>query len=299
MHITIAPASTHTGRATIRLLLADPSNPSIRGVYRNLAKVPDEFKSHPRFEAVQGDIEDVSSLHFGGSDAVLNIQPAIYEDKDTVAHAKTVSGNIKTAVQAAASVKRLVLVSSEGAQYDHGVGEILTNHAAEIVLQDAAPEVVFVRCAYFMENWAASIETIQEASFFFSTLTPLDFKLPHIATQDIGQACATELLSTGAPLKSNPYIFDLEGPQPYSALDVKRAFEEVVGKELEVRPVEKEGLLDFWSSVFPPEVAKRFTELNLSFLPGGILYENSKPTGETRYGKTELAEVLKQLLGRQ
>ncbi|KAK3360547.1 hypothetical protein B0T25DRAFT_131301 [Lasiosphaeria hispida] len=66
-----------------------------------------------------------------------------------------------------------------GAQYDHGVGEILTNHAAEIVLQDAAPEVVFIRCAYFMENWAAAIETIQEASFFFSTLTPLDFKLPH------------------------------------------------------------------------------------------------------------------------
>ncbi|KAK3360546.1 hypothetical protein B0T25DRAFT_535862 [Lasiosphaeria hispida] len=85
MHITVAPASTQTGQAAIRFLLADPSSPAVRGVYRNLTKVPDEFKLHPRFEAVQGDINDASSLHFEGSDAVLNIQPAIYEDRDTIA----------------------------------------------------------------------------------------------------------------------------------------------------------------------------------------------------------------------
>lgn len=53
-------------------------------------------------------------------------------------------------------------------------GEILTNHEAEVILKDAAPEVVFVRCAYFMENWAAAVETVKEGSFFFSTLTPLE-----------------------------------------------------------------------------------------------------------------------------
>lgn len=57
----------------------------------------------------------------------------------------------------------------------------MTNHAAEEVLKDAAPEVVFVRCGYFMENWAAALETIPEAGFFFTTLTPVDYKLPHVS----------------------------------------------------------------------------------------------------------------------
>jgi len=62
-------------------------------------------------------------------------------------------------------------------------GEILSNHEAETVLGDAAPEVVYVRCAYFMENWAMNVETIKEAGFFFTTLTPLDYALPMVRPQ--------------------------------------------------------------------------------------------------------------------
>lgn len=58
-------------------------------------------------------------------------------------------------------------------------GEILSNHEAEVALADAAPEVVFVRGAYFMENWAMCLETIP-AGFFFSTLTPMDYGLPMV-----------------------------------------------------------------------------------------------------------------------
>jgi hypothetical protein len=58
-------------------------------------------------------------------------------------------------------------------------GEILTNHEAEVILKDAVPEVVFVRCAYFMENWAMCLETLP-AGFFYTTLTPLDHPLPMV-----------------------------------------------------------------------------------------------------------------------
>lgn len=213
----------------------------------------------------------------------------------------------------------------------------MANHAGEQTLRDAAPEVVFVRCGYFMENWAAALETIPKAGFFFTTLTPLDYKLSHvssllsspllsfsspaqtqgiillhvckvsllsifvkqIASQDIGEAVATELLATGqgTPVQSSPYIFDLVGPRDYSSLDVHAAWEEATGKKLEMRPVEKAGLAEFYATVFPPGVAERMAELNLGILPGGVLAENSKPTGETKKGKTELVEVFKQLLG--
>ena len=66
-------------------------------------------------------------------------------------------------------------------------GEILSNHEAEKVLGDAAAEVVFVRCAFFMENWAMSVETIQKAGIFFTTLTPLDNELPMVSMRIASQ----------------------------------------------------------------------------------------------------------------
>ncbi|KAL1839881.1 hypothetical protein VTJ49DRAFT_1016 [Mycothermus thermophilus] len=295
MHITVVPASPKTGQATIRALLADPSGPAVRGYYRNLSKVPADFQSNPRFEAVRGDVEDAATLDFSGSDAVLNITPPLFDERDIVEHARLVSENVKAAVKKAASVKRLVYLSSAGAQYDHGTGEILTNHTAEVVLKDAAPEVVFVRCSYFMENWAMSLETLPQG-FFFTTLTPLDRVLPMVAIQDIASALTSELLATGSALPSHPYIYELYGPRDYTSNDVHKAFEEAMCKSIEMKPIPKEGLYDFYAAVFPPKVAQLYAEMNASYLEGGILEENPRPTGEVRRGRTELVEVFRGLV---
>ncbi|KAH6631350.1 hypothetical protein F5144DRAFT_215435 [Chaetomium tenue] len=295
MQITVVPASPRTGQAAIRTLLADASNPTIKGYYRDLAKVPAEFKANPRFEAVQGDVDDGATLDFSGSDAVFHITPPLYENTDVVEHARLVSENVKAAIKKA-SVKRLVLVSSMGAQYDHGTGEILSNHEAEVVLRDVAPEVVFVRCGFFMENWGMGLETLAEG-FLYTTLTPIDHPLPMIAVQDIGSTCAAELLATGTPLPANPHVFELHGPRPYTAADVHKLFEEATGKSIELRPVPKEGLDDFYAAVFPPLVAGYYAEMNRSYLPGGVLDVNPLPTeGVTRFGVTELREVVEKLV---
>lgn len=62
-------------------------------------------------------------------------------------------------------------------------GEIKTNHIAESILKDSAPEVVFVRCVYFMENWAMALETVKDSPqpYFFSVITPLDFPVPMVS----------------------------------------------------------------------------------------------------------------------
>jgi len=197
MHITVVPASPRTAQATIRHLLVDASAPTVRGVYRDLSRVPDEFKTSPRFEAVQGDIENAASLDFSGSDAIFMVQPPVYDERDSVEYTKTVSENVKAAIRKATSIKKLVHLSSVGAQYDHGTvsyargvhvevrtdmskGEILTNHTSEVVLRDAASEVVFVRASYFMENWASSIATVTKESFLYTSVTPVDFAWPHV-----------------------------------------------------------------------------------------------------------------------
>ena len=59
-------------------------------------------------------------------------------------------------------------------------GEILSNHEAEVVLRDAAPEVVFVRCGFFMENWGMGLQTLADG-FLYTTLTPIDHPLPMVS----------------------------------------------------------------------------------------------------------------------
>lgn len=297
MHITIVPASGQIARQTISILLADPSNPKVRGVYRNLDRVPAELRSHPRFTAVKGDIEDGSSLDVSGSDAVFTVQPPIYDGRDTIAHTKAVSENTKAAVKKSGTVKRFVYLSSVGAQYDHEVGEIVTNHTAEQVFKDTAPEVVYVRGSYFMENWGEAVKTIQEQDMFYSTLSPVDHPLPHVATKDLAAVAASELLKTGQPLPANPYVFEVRGTS-YTTGDVLRAWEEAAGKKLKVHIIPKEDLAGFYSGIFPPGTAERFAEMNESYLPGGILERNPEPTPEIRGAKTELVEVFREMLGR-
>jgi hypothetical protein len=200
MLIAVAPASPKTAQAAIRALLDTNQTAHVKGVYRDLSRVPAEFLAHPNFQAVKGDLDDATTLAFTGVDAVLAITPPRYDGSDLFQWAKIVSENTKLAVQKSGSVKRLVLLSSMGAEHSSGTvslqsfsdrmkltdtcqGEIMTNHIAETILQDAAPEVVIARCAYFMENWAPAVEAVKsEQPHFYSVITPLDFQVPMVCT---------------------------------------------------------------------------------------------------------------------
>ena len=131
LNIVIIPASTKVGAATIRALLSRSSTEiRVTGVYRNPSRAPEEFLSNPNFSARQGDVEDAESLDFKGADAVLSITPTWHDGRDLVEIAKQVSENVKRAIEkeegSGKGVKRVVVLSSFGAQYDHGtVGTII------------------------------------------------------------------------------------------------------------------------------------------------------------------------------
>ncbi|KAK4091620.1 hypothetical protein Purlil1_4050 [Purpureocillium lilacinum] len=296
MHVTIAPASTRTAAAVIRSLLAEaPDTVDIHALYRNLARVPKEFADKPNFHALQGDVSDPTTLDFTGSDAVLAITPPTFEGGDIVKQAEILSKNIKDAIEAAGSVKRLVLLSSVGAQLREGVGEIKTNNAAERVLATTnVPSITFVRCAYFMENWTMGMDTLKAPEpFFFSTITPLDWKVPMVAVADIGSTLAAELLKE-EPAPSKPHIYELHGPRRYTPLDVQAAFSKAVGKQVAVKPVEKSELHGFYSQVFPPEIVGEWVEMSTSFLEGGVMAADKVDYSNVNVvnGRTELDEAL-------
>ncbi len=120
MRITVLPASSATSREAIRVLLTTRPSHLVTGVYRNPTKVPREFAIHPKFKASQGDLRDAASLDLAGSDAVLTLTPPSYKT-DIAEFATLVATNVKAAIRNAGTVKRLVYLSSLGAQFSEGV----------------------------------------------------------------------------------------------------------------------------------------------------------------------------------
>ena len=119
-HITVLPASTVAGKATIRLLLASEETPVVRGIYRDPKRAPPEFTQHPRFEATQGDVGAEDDLDFTGSNAVFYIPPPTYDGRETAVFAAQAATNVRNAIQRA-GITRLVLHSALSAQHDHGI----------------------------------------------------------------------------------------------------------------------------------------------------------------------------------
>lgn len=317
MRVTIAAAGTRTGAATIQSLIETaPAGTEIFACYRNLAKVPEAFKAHPGFHAVQADVNDRASLDFAGSHAVLAMTPPVFENSDE--QARAVCTNIKDAVEKSGTVKRLILLSSKGAEFESGVvsrnirrlvicpaqltynqGEIHTNHVAEQTLKDTqVDELLFVRPCYFMDNWTEMTETLQgDEPFFMSPITPVDFKFPMIANKDIGTCLATGLTSSYTP-PQKPYIFELHGPEDYSPSDVQAAFAAALDRPVKIQAIEKADLAGFFGEFLPPNAVPGYVEMTESILPDGLFAKSAsaeiKP--DIVRGKTSLNEAMKHAL---
>lgn len=119
MRIAVVPASTKTGAATIKSLLNKPVQ--TKGFYRDLSKVPASFSAQANFTAVEGDVLTGGSIALIGSDTVLAIIPPVFDGRDLVEHAEKTSLNFKSAIERAGGIKRLVLLSSGGAEFSEGV----------------------------------------------------------------------------------------------------------------------------------------------------------------------------------
>lgn len=156
--------------------------------------------------------------------------------------------------------------------------------------------IIYVRCAYFMENWTTNLDTLRAPKpFFFSTITPSDHKIPMVAISDIGDTLATKLIENNY-LPSKPYIIELHGPNDYSPLDVQTAFSEALGRDVSMQLVQKDDLRHFYAQVFPSQILDYWVEMAISILPGGLLAPDkaSKPDSHIIYGSTDLRTAIKE-----
>jgi uncharacterized protein YbjT (DUF2867 family) len=145
-------------------------------------------------EPIVGDQEDPEFLTqaFKNADCVYAMIPPKLDAPDERQHYNKLGKAIVEAVKRS-GVKKLVFLSSLGAERDTGTGPILGLHDVEKSLDQLKDvDIVFLRAGFFFENTLMGIERIKNERVYSYAADP-DIPIPMVATRDIGNKAA-ELL---------------------------------------------------------------------------------------------------------
>ena len=203
--ITITGATGQTGSKIANLLLE--KGKKIRVIGRSEEKLA--WLKEKGAETAVGDQGDVSFLTkaFSGSDAVYVLIPPKMDAPSVRDHYKKL-GDVAVEAIRKSGVKKVVFLSSLGAELDAGSGPIIGLHDVEAKLANLKNvDVAILRPGYFMENTLMTASMIR-TQHINGNATPPDAPVSMIATRDIAQKAA-ELLAT--PSFSGQTIIDLFG----------------------------------------------------------------------------------------
>jgi uncharacterized protein YbjT (DUF2867 family) len=130
-------------------------------------------------------------------------------------------------VLTAASVRRVVFLSSANSRFSAGTGPVVGLQDMEERLSALdLPELVILRPTFFMENHLQAIPTIRRASFH-GTPFGAHIAFPMIAARDIAQV-ATDALTEQT--FDQPRIRELFGPRNYTMAEVTQSLGKAIGK---------------------------------------------------------------------
>lgn len=235
------------------------------------------------------DVYDSDKLRevFDTGERLFLLNPPADFAKDTVAEEKRTVASILNALKNS-GIKKVVAQSTYGAQKGDGIGDLGVLYEMEERLKEINLPIEIIRAAYYMSNWAMSLETAQNEGKVYAYYPP-DFELPMVSPQDIGKITAGLLIKDSEGVQTH-YV---EGPEHYSPADVAEAFSKALNKPVETVQIPKEQWLPSLKEVgFSDEAAHsmaKMTELTLEWA--------EKPESPIR-GETSLDEYIKNLVSK-
>lgn len=238
-----------------------------------------------------GSVEDAGFLKqvFAGADAVYAMTPPNFAATDMIAYYRNTALAYAEAVQNT-GVKRVVYLSSYGADLDKGTGIIVGSHQAEGILNKLENvSVTWLRPGYFYYNLYHFLDMIKTQGIIGTNFGG-DDKLVMVSPLDIA-AAASEELTTGNPQQNKVrYIASDER----TCSEVARLIGEAIGKpDLQWLTFPDEQVRHFMLETGrPPVIADLLVELGAAIHSGlqKSDYEKNKPA----LGKVKLPEFIKE-----
>jgi uncharacterized protein YbjT (DUF2867 family) len=185
-----------------------------------------EVRSVSRRAGINLDDAPALKRAFSGADSAFLLIPPEPAVADLRRRQNEVGQKLAQAAKEA-GIRRVVFLSSVGAQLDSGTGPIMGLHDMEERLNAMSfAELVHLRPCFFMENHLWGLPLMAQKGIYGSVLRP-DLPFPMIATRDIAEK-AVELL-TAEPFRQLR-VRELPGPRDYTIAEVTRILGAAIGK---------------------------------------------------------------------
>ena len=244
-----------------------------------------------RAKVALADVHDVPALRkvFQQGTRLFLLNPsADPTTTDTDAEERATVKSIVEALQGT-QLEKIVAESTYGAQPVQRAGDLGILYDMEKALEAQSIPFSVIRAAYYMSNWDPALKTAQDEGVIDS-MYPVDFKLPMVAPQDLGELAAR--LMTEPAEKTG--LFYAEGPEPYTPGDVAAAFSEALNKPVSVRVTPREKWVEgFQAMGFSPAAAQSYAAM--TELTRDHPYFDDAPVR----GRTTLRAYVQALAGRQ
>lgn len=276
MKIVVTTPTGNIGSVVVEKLLEAGEKPVL--VARDPAKVQAAVERGA--SVVQGDHGDGEVLKEAtkGAGALFVCVPGAFDIEDI----HEFYGRFARAVAWAATengIGHVVLVSSAGADMESGNGPVAGLHLAEQILREAAiPNLTLLRPGYFMENTLGQIPNILEAGKLFTTF-PAGTTFPMIATRDIGERAAAELLGGGT---GGLRVVELHGGPDTSYDEVATILTDVLERPIEHVTIPGEALIEALTGMGVSRVlAESLVELSEGITTGQVAHREERSVEST------------------
>ncbi|MGN7787126.1 NmrA family NAD(P)-binding protein [Niabella sp. 22666] len=219
-------------------------------------------------KAAIGSVSDSNFLAtaFSGTDAIFAMTPPNLGGSHIIENT-TNAGKAFAAAITASGVKKVVMLSSVGADVPGGTGPIEgLYHIEQIYSQLGDVSVTFLRAGYFYTNYYNDIPLIKNAGIIGSNF-PATALIPLVHPADIAAAAAEELQQPAAGNKVRYIVSDYR-----PAADVASAIGAAIGKpELPwVAFTDEEALQGMVQAGVPEEIAGLYTSMGAAIRNGAI-----------------------------
>ncbi|MGN7885358.1 NAD(P)H-binding protein [Dyadobacter endophyticus] len=259
-HIILG-ASGRVGSAAVDRLLERGA--AVKGIVRHEEKAQ-ALKSRGADAAV-ADALNLPALKAALRDGetLFALTPETGREENVLGETNDVLTNYHAAL-ASSGVRKVVGLSSMGAQHREGTGNLVMSYMLEHAFDGLVLTRVFIRPAYYFSNWLGYLESAEESGVL-PTFFPVDFKIPMLSPDDVGHFAAEIMLNDDRDMT----IYELSGPASLSSADVAKAFSEVLGKEIKAQQIPRGQWEETLRSIgFSPDGIRNFIEMTEAVITG-------------------------------
>ncbi|WP_424185958.1 NmrA family NAD(P)-binding protein [Actinokineospora sp. G85] len=217
--IAVTTPTGHVGSRVVRLLVQAGVRPRV------LARDPARLDTTLPLDIRQGTLDDATYLReaTAGVQSLFVVDPTPHAHPDPIAESAAFGDRVARAVRAN-GIRRVVFLSSVGAELRHGVGHIDGLARIEEGLDATGVDVAHLRAGYFFTNLLMDPDSLAAGTL------PTNFDpgapMPWVDPRDIGDVVAARLLSSAW---SGRVVQGVHGPEDLSFTRVAEILTGVLG----------------------------------------------------------------------